>query len=482
MRRSLPAWRAARSIPSSAARCRSRMPDERTRRSWNRERTERSFSPYNCRASLGLYPDLPGDGMRLMRLIRHGSVWAMACVCAATLPAHAQSPDGKAVFDARCVECHGDAGKGDGPAAAFLSPRPRDFTTGKYKIRSTESGSVPSDDDLIQSVRQGLYGTAMPGWERILPDAEIRAVIGYIKTLSPLFAQPAKPVVLKPATPSSPDSIGRGKAAYDKLQCAKCHGTDGRGTGAVTSDFVDDGNRPLRAADLTEPWTFHGGATARDVYLRFRVGMSGTPMPSFAEAASDAEMWDLANYVVSLGRKPVWSMTADEVKAFYQQQDAAAKANPLRRGKHLVESLGCALCHSSYDQQKRMIPGTYLAGGLRIRIEPFGEFPTGNLTSDKATGLGNWTDDEIKRTITKGILRDGTRLLPFPMDYASFSTLSPDDLDALVKYLRTVPPVSNKVPPLKWAPLPFYLWGKFKMLILGQDPPSAFFPGNTGTA
>src|SRR5262249_33811985 len=198
--------------------------------------------------------------------------------------------------------------------------------------------------------------------------------------------------------------------------------------------FVDDWNQPLRATDLTEPWTFHGGATARDVYLRFRTGMTGTPMPSFADAASDAEMWDLANYVVSLGRKPVWSMTADEVKAFYAEQDAAAKADPVKHGKDLVDTLGCGVCHSSYDKDGRLTPGLYLAGGMVVRVEPFGDFATGNLTPDKETGLGNWTDDEIKRAFTKGILRNGTRLLPYPMDYASFSTLKPEDLDAIVKY------------------------------------------------
>src|SRR5258706_1105705 len=82
-------------------------------------------------------------------------------------------PHGKAVYDAHCVECHGSSGKGDGASAAYLTPRPRDFTTGKYKIRSTETGTAPSDDDLIGSVRRGLYGTAMPGWDRILADAEI---------------------------------------------------------------------------------------------------------------------------------------------------------------------------------------------------------------------------------------------------------------------------------------------------------------------
>jgi len=390
-------------------------------------------------------------------------------------------PRGKNVYDAHCVECHGDTGRGDGASAAYLTPRPRDFTSGKYKIRSTETGSVPTDEDLRQSVRQGLYGTAMPAWDRILSDAEIADVVAYIKGLSPQFATPSRPVTVAAGVPSSPESIARGLQVYDKLQCGKCHGSDGRGTGAVATTFEDDWKQPLRAADLTEPWTFHGGATARDIYLRFRTGMAGTPMPSFADAASDGEMWDLSNYVVSMARKPVWSMNAEEIKTFYTAQTADAKANPVKRGAYLVETLACIVCHSPADDQKRMLPGMRLAGGMLLRIVPFGDYPTGNLTSDKATGLGNWSDEEIKRAITKGILRDGTRLLPYPMDYASYSTMTADDLNAIVAYLRTVPPVVNKIPPPRRAFLPFYLWGKFKMLILGQDPPMVFFPGNAGT-
>jgi mono/diheme cytochrome c family protein len=340
---------------------------------------------------------------------------------------------------------------------------------------------MPSDDDLIGSVRRGLYGTAMPGWDRILSDADINDVVQYVKSLSPQFgAQPPKPINIGEGLPSSPASVARGQQAYDKLQCGKCHGTDGRGTGAVATTFEDDWRMPLRAADLTEPWTFHGGATSRDIYLRFRTGMTGTPMPSFADAASDTEMWDLANYVVSLARKPLWSMTAAEVEQFYAQQAAQAKADPARRGAQLVETLGCVVCHSPVDEQKRILPGMRMAGGMRIRIVPFGEFPSGNLTSDKATGLGDWTNDEIKRVITRGTLRDGSRLLPFPMDYGSYSTLTGDDLDAIVAYLRTVPAVSNRVPPPSRPFLPVYLWGKFKMLILGDDPPIVFFSGNAG--
>src|SRR5262249_46634798 len=77
---------------------------------------------------------------------------------------------GKQVYDKHCVECHGTDGKGDGPAAHLMIPRPRDFTRGRYKIRSTESGSPPTDDDLLRSVRQGLYASSMPAWQKLLPD------------------------------------------------------------------------------------------------------------------------------------------------------------------------------------------------------------------------------------------------------------------------------------------------------------------------
>jgi hypothetical protein len=234
------------------------------------------------------------------------------------------------------------------------------------------------------------------------------------------------------------------------------------------------------AANLSEPWTFRGGPQPADVYMRFRAGISGTPMPSYKGTATDQEMWDLANYVASMRRKPVWEMTGEEVAAFYKAQDAEALAHPVKRGEYLVNTIGCPICHTPHDNERRALPGMRLAGGMRLHVAPFGDYPTGNLTSDKETGLGNWTDDDIKRVLTRGTLRDGTRLLPFPMDWPSFATMKPSDLDAIVAYLRTVPPVRNKVPRLTRTVLPVYLWEKFRLLILGNDPTSYFYSGNAG--
>lgn len=398
--------------------------------------------------------------------------------------APAQSPSdspGKKVYDSHCVECHGRDGRGDGPAASTLFPHPRDFTSGRYKIRSTETGSVPTDEDLARSIRLGLPGSSMPDWNGILSEQDIRDVASYIKTFSPRFQRESpEPIVASTSVPSSTESVANGANVYKTLQCSKCHGEDGRGKGATATAFEDDWGFPMQAANLSESWTYRGGPEPADIFMRFRAGMSGTPMPSYKGAATDADMWDLANYVASLRRKPLWEMNATEVAAFYSERDAEAAANPVARGEHLMSSLDCSLCHSPADEERRSLPGLRFAGGLRMQLQPFGTVYSGNLTSDKETGLGNWTDDEIKRAVTKGIRKDGSRMLPFPMDWASYSTMSPFDLDAIVAYLRTIPPIYNKVPPPRSSAVPVHLWGKFQMLLLGKDLPSFLYAGNAG--
>ena len=413
-------------------------------------------------------------------LLNDGRVRAQAPALTAA-PGAPAGERGKAIYDKHCLECHGSGGKGDGPAAHMLTPRPRDFTSARYKIRTTETGSLPTDADIQRSVRQGLGGSAMPAWQDLLSDADINAVVGYIKRFAPRFASEIPQVIVPADTPAGwTENAARGQAVYETLQCGKCHGTDGRGTGAVTSSFMDDWNHPLRATDLTEPWTFHGGTTSTDVYMRFRSGMAGTPMPSFKETASETDMRDLAAYVVALARRPVWEMSADEVKTLYARHDSEAKANPVRRGQYLVETMMCTLCHTPIDENRRAIDGAYLAGGLRMTVPPFGTFTAYNLTSDKETGLGNWTDDQVRQALTKGIRPDGSRMLPFPMDWAAFALMPADDIDAIIAYLRTLPPVRNKIPEPDTPALPAYLWGKFKILILGQEPPLEVHYGNAG--
>jgi len=397
--------------------------------------------------------------------------------------ASAPSPDAKRLYDDTCSSCHGVDGRGSGPAATSLAPAPRDFTRGTYKFRSTASGSLPTDDDLYRAIANGLPGTSMVAWKGVLRDDQIRSLVGYIKQFSPRFAseQPA-PVKLSPAIPPTIDSIGRGEKAYESLACGACHGNAGTGEGAVTASLQDDWGHPIHAAALTEPWTFRGGATPADIYLRLKTGINGTPMPSFADTASDQDLWNVSNYIASIARKPVWEMTADDVKAFYARQEKAVEANPVERGRVMAETMGCAHCHSPVDAQDRVLPGLKFAGGMKFRIVVWGDFYSANLTSDNETGLGRVSDDDLKRAVTHGTRRDGTRMLPMPMGWTAYASLTPADLNALVAFLRTIPPVKNQVPPPSPPGLFTYLSNKFHMLIGGQDFPIVAYAGNAGSA
>jgi len=393
---------------------------------------------------------------------------------------------GKAIYDQRCAQCHGIDGRGNGAAAPALLPRPRDFAAAQFKLRTTETGSLPTDDDLIRAITFGVPGTSMPGWQKFLSTADIAAVATYVKSFSPRFAaersQSIPTVAASVPGAPTPQTVAAGKAVYEKLRCAACHGTDGTGTGAIATDLKDDAGRPLPATNLTEPWTFRGGATPQDVYLRFRTGMNGTPMPSFATAASETELRNLAAYVLTFARKPVWEMNAEEVTAFYQAQAAEALRDPVRHGRYIVSTIGCSFCHTPVRTDGSLVDGMLFAGGQKWTAAPFGDFVSYNLTSDKETGLGGWTDDQIKTVLTKGIRPDGTRMLPFPMPWPSYASLTASDLTAIVAYLRTIPPISNRIPPPARPNIVSYLFGKFQLLILKKDMPLVASPGNAGSA
>ncbi|HLE44846.1 MAG TPA: c-type cytochrome, partial [Methylomirabilota bacterium] len=227
--------------------------------------------------------------------------------------AAAQAADetrGKQVYEQKCALCHGASGKGDGPAAELLLPRPRDFTAGKYKIRSTLSGQPPSDEDLVRVIKAGMPGTSMPAWEKVLKDDEVRAVVAYVKVFFPGFKE-AKGEAAKvpPEVKSDEKSIARGKEMFEAIECHKCHGQAGRGDPAPGSDLKDDWGHPIRPANLTKLWTFRGGPERKDLAMRFSTGLAGSPMPTFFDSVERPEdIWHLANYVRSLGSdRPNWA-------------------------------------------------------------------------------------------------------------------------------------------------------------------------------
>ncbi len=418
------------------------------------------------------------------------SALLLACVLTAvrgTTPTSAQvsiNPSlGKLIYTSRCSLCHGMDGKGDGFAAPLLHPRPRDFTSGTYKFRSTESGSIPTDRDLEQTIRLGLPGTAMPAFDSFLRGDTLTATIAYVKSLSPRFSSERPKEVSPPAQvmPTSA-SIAAGRSLYEKFQCATCHGTAGDGVDATAKGLTDIWGSPEEPTNLREPWTFRGGSTADAIAMRLKTGVDGTPMPSFAQAATDRDLSALAEYIVSNARKPAWAMTADELKQFYAAQEKDRAANPVKRGEMLSRVLGCVSCHTALTDSGTFDESLRLAGGQRWTAGPYGDYFPSNLTPDTATGIGAWTDEELRNAITRGVGRKGERFLPMFMPWTAFANMSETDFSAIVAYLRSLKPIHNKIPAHQPRDIITYLVGKFKMLILHEDFPSVIHFGNAGSA
>jgi hypothetical protein len=109
----------------------------------------------------------------------------------------------------------------------------------------------------------------------------------------------------------------------------------------------------------------------------------------------------------------------------------------ITKGQYIFSlAAGCA-CHSDPK-------GTPHAGGRPFPI-PFGTAYSTNLTADKETGLGSWTDQQIAAAITKGVARDKGKILPL-MPYGPYSGMAQDDLKALIAFLRTLKPVRKPTP------------------------------------
>ncbi|HUL01736.1 MAG TPA: c-type cytochrome [Gemmatimonadales bacterium] len=215
---------------------------------------------------------------------------------------------GKEVYVKWCAGCHGESGDSKGAAQHYMLPQPRDFTGAIYKVRSTATGNLPTDADLMYVINEGLPGTAMPAWKARLSDAERRDVMAYIKTFSSFFSDTSQhPQVLTFAgEPSGGEKAAQiGRQFYDSIGCRKCHGRDGRGDGPSAPTLKTDAGDPIFAANLHQNWLFRGGSTTDQIYHRLRTGLDGTPMPSFSDLLeqkflTEEELWRVAQYVRSL--------------------------------------------------------------------------------------------------------------------------------------------------------------------------------------
>lgn len=233
--------------------------------------------------------------------------------------AEAAAP-GKTVYDQHCAACHGANGDGHGPASVWLYPRPRNFSAGQFKIKSTPGQSLPTDEDLLQSVTRGLQGSSMPNFT-YLSGSDRRDVVQYVKFLTArteadgtrvnLFAAAAangtlsEPVAVPPETPVTVPELTLGREVFRRMQCHLCHGETGAGDGPQVPTLKDASGLPVRPRDFNTG-LFRGGHTGPDLYLRIHNGLPGTPMVPYGdELMTPAERWALVHFVQSLRRTDV---------------------------------------------------------------------------------------------------------------------------------------------------------------------------------
>jgi mono/diheme cytochrome c family protein len=209
--------------------------------------------------------------------------------------------DGKADYRRYCVGCHGELGDGNGENFPWVDPKPRDFQLGIFKCRSTPTGTLPTDQDLFDTLARGLDRSNMPQWSTFTKQ-ERADLVAWVKHFSPRWVneKPGTPIQIPPEPEVTAERIKAGREVFARVQCWKCHGVLGQANGPSASTLVDDLGRPIAAFNFTEGARPKCGATDQDLFRIFMTGLDGTPMPSFADNIKPDEAWDLVFYLKTL--------------------------------------------------------------------------------------------------------------------------------------------------------------------------------------
>jgi mono/diheme cytochrome c family protein len=225
-----------------------------------------------------------------------------------------------------CYACHGMAGDGNGPASRYYRPPPRNLTKGLYKFGGVVDG-LPHDEDLARILEHGLAGTPMLAWD--IPDAELYAIIQYVKSLSSVWQEAEElgkqiPVDTDTWQGKEGEASARGKQVYHGLaSCQQCHPAyatkqemteASKAFGRATPEFRRLPFQPETKESQYEadgkkmvimPPDFlfnevRSGNDVKDLYRIISAGIPGTAMPTWYDALPAADVWAMAYYVQSL--------------------------------------------------------------------------------------------------------------------------------------------------------------------------------------
>lgn len=229
---------------------------------------------------------------------------------------------GRATYNTRCVICHGKEGQGDGFASAYLDTKPRNFTSGIFKYRTTPQASFPLDVDIFRTITVGFPIYGMPSFHYLSARARW-GLVYYLKELTEdgFRESLAEDGELKPAEieeiledrlkPDKPLRVGEGPAktdraiadgrkVYEALGCAKCHGDTGMGDGPSAGELKDDWGNEIKAVPFAlNRYYMKAGGRPRDIVRVLKTGVGGTPMPMY-ERANEDDYWNVAYYVLEL--------------------------------------------------------------------------------------------------------------------------------------------------------------------------------------
>ena len=200
---------------------------------------------------------------------------------------------GQRTYERYCVGCHGLDGQGQGEAAVFLNPKPRNFLNGDYKyFHFEESGPFPSDDSLEITIRNGLPGSSMPAFP-LLTRQEVQSVIAYVKSYREGGWKPPKPIQASPEPVQIPGDTG--EKLYISAGCIACHKFDPlKAVGGVGPNLSDIGGR-LSLEKIVQSITEPNAEIAEDCPAG-PCPMNVMPL-NYAERLSESQIQALATYL-----------------------------------------------------------------------------------------------------------------------------------------------------------------------------------------
>ncbi|MBI2932397.1 MAG: cytochrome c, partial [Planctomycetes bacterium] len=309
---------------------------------------------------------------------------------------------GKDIYKQHCLVCHGEKGMGDGPASTVLTTRPRNFTAGYFKFKTSTPEETPFVEDRYRTISAGIPAAGMPSFGDLTP-FERWALVATVKSLAVadlgddsfnhFERRPAK-TKMPLAQPPEKFDPQRGATLFTSIGCWKCHGEKGFGDGPSAEDLTDSLDQPIKVPDMTRgEVTFKAGFRAEDVYRTLTTGMAGTPMPSFT-TISDEERWQLAHYVTTLYR-------------------------PIDPGERVFLRVGCTSCHTV---GRGKLIGPDLAGVVQRRSPEWLKA----WLKDPPTMLA--TDETARQLLAE-------YLTPMP----SYG-LTDREIALLIDYMKTLPP------------------------------------------